>query len=149
MELMLVPVNRCTSELHHCRLISPLHELYFRQYQDRFLQQVLTWSSVFQWNIFLSIFCPVCLGKKVTQGFDDHLTHDSFDAEIAEQEPVKVIESNKSFFGLIGCCLMEESVNIPKEVYLFSLCSNTTTKLVICIFYYFCQRVQGPWLQIA
>ena len=50
----------------------------------------LTWSSVFQWNIFFSIFCPVCLGKKVTQGFDDHLTHNSFEAEIAEQEPVKV-----------------------------------------------------------
>lgn len=55
----------------------------------------------------------------MTQGFDDHLTHNSFEAEIAEQEPVKVIESNKSFFGLIGCCLMEESVNIPKEVIYF------------------------------
>lgn len=44
----------------------------------------------FSVEYIFSIFCPVCLGKKVTQGFDDHLTHNSFEAEIAEQEPVKV-----------------------------------------------------------
>lgn len=44
---------------------------------------------------------------------------------------------------------MEESVNIPKDVYLFSLCSNTTTKLVICIFYYRLLASSGTWLQIA
>lgn len=44
----------------------------------------------FSVEYIFSIFCPVCLGKKVTQGFDHHLTHNSFEAEIAEQEPVKV-----------------------------------------------------------